>query len=411
MPPSMNYQEALDHIFASYMKVKAGHAGKFDREIRQPGAIISLARELGVLPVPERTIRITGSKGKGTTSRLVARYLKAELPEATVGLLVSPEELEHTDRMQVNGTQISKDDFARIYSGLTPRLEAALAAMPAGGYLSPSGLFMLIALVWFAEQGVSHFVLETGRGARHDEVGQITSHVSIVTSIMLEHAANLGPTLTDIAADKLSVAGNSEHLVCLPALYEAYETLIPTPPAPLAPARSLPAYPAWFEVNDRLARSAVAAHLGHEVTTEVELASPSFGWADYKGTRIAYDAIINAASADRELYREAFTGKSTLILASLPDDKDRDGLFKLFEGTGAEVREVALSGTRGYLHYEKAKADGRLLADVAFNDAAVFRKVLDDAIAEYSPDMVYIAGTQTYIRLFKMMSLDTFRST
>jgi len=403
MPPHLSYQEALDHIFASYMAVKAGHAGKFDREIRQPGTLISLAAELGVLPAPERTLRITGSKGKGTTSRLVARYLKAELPAATVGLLVSPEELDHTDRMQVNGTPVTKADFARIYTGLVPRLEALLSTMPEGGYLSPSGLFMLIALVWFKEQGVSHYVLETGRGVRHDEVGQIASDVSVVTSILLEHALNLGPTLPDIAADKLSVTRNSKHLVCLPALYETYKTLIPAPPAPLAPARRLPAYPAWFELNDRLARSAVAAHLRHEVTAEVELASPSFGWVDYKGTRIAYDAIINAASADRALYREAFSGKSTLILASLPDDKDRDGLFKLFEETGAEVREIALSGTRGYLHYEKAKADGRLLTVVAFNDAEAFRKVLDGAIAEYSPDTVYIAGTQTYIRLFKLI--------
>jgi dihydrofolate synthase/folylpolyglutamate synthase len=409
MPPHLTYQDALDHIFASYMKVKAGHAGKFDREIRQPEVIITLARALGALPAPERTIRITGSKGKGTTSRLVARYLKAELPEATVGLLVSPEEIEHTDRMQVNGTQISKSDFARIYAGLTPRLEALLAAMPEGGYLSPSGLFMLIALVWFAEQGVSHFVLETGRGVRHDEVGQIASDVSIVTSIMLEHAANLGPTIEHIAADKLSVAGNSDHLVCLPALYEAYEALIPAPPAPLAPARSLPSYPAWFAVNDRLARSAVNAHLGLEVTSEVELASPSFGWLAYRGIRIAYDAIINAASADRELYREAFTGKRTLILASLPDDKDRDGLFKLFGETGATVREIALTGTRGYLHYEKARGDGRLLAEVAFNDGKAFRKVLDDAVAELKPDVVYIAGTQTYIRLFKLALSDVYR--
>ncbi|WP_035922388.1 hypothetical protein, partial [Kordiimonas gwangyangensis] len=173
--------------------------------------------------------------------------------------------------------------------------------------------------------------------------------------------------------------------------------------------RSLPAYPAWFEVNDRLARSAVAAHLGHEVTSEVELASPSFGWVEYNGTHIAYDAIINAASADRELYREAFTGPRTLILASLPDDKDRDGLFKQFEETGATVREIALSGTRGYLHYEKAKLEGRLLAEVAFNDAWAFRKVLKDAITEFKPDVIHIAGTQTYIRLFKLAFSDIYR--
>lgn len=409
MAPTLTLQQVLDHIFASYMAAKPSHAGRYDREFRDPSVLLVLARELDVLPPRETTLRVTGSKGKGTTSRLAARYLAAERPEAKVALLVSPEELAHTDRMQLNGTPISEDAFCRIYADLAPRLEATLEALPEGGYLSPSGLFMLIALVWFKEQGATHFVLETGRGARHDEVGQIGSCVSIVTSIMLEHASNLGPTLEHIAADKLSVAGNSDHLVCLPVLHEAYRHLIPAPPAALAPARSLPAYPAWFEVNDRLARTGVARLLGHAVTAEVELASPSFGWLDYKGTRIAYDAIINASSVDSKLYREAFKGPRTLILASLPDDKDRDGLFNLFEETGAAVREIALSGTRGYLHYEKAKADGRMLTEVAFNNAEAFRKVLEGAIADFTPEVIYIAGTQTYIRLFKLALSDIYQ--
>ncbi|WP_262691277.1 folylpolyglutamate synthase/dihydrofolate synthase family protein [Kordiimonas aestuarii] len=406
MPNTLTYQAALDDIFASYMLAKPRHKGKFDREFRQPEGLIKLAQELDLLPDAARTIRVTGSKGKGTTSRLVARHLKAEVPDATVALLVSPEELEHTDRIQINGTPISETVFTRIYTALAPQLEALLQAMPEGAYLSPSGLFMLIALVWFKEQAATHFVLETGRGARHDEMGQIASHVSVVTSILLEHAANLGPAIHDIAADKLSVAHRSDHLVCLPALYETYGHLIPAPPAPLAEAKSLPAYPAWFEVNDRLARTAVEAHLGRAVTTEVTLASPSFGWIEYSGVRIAYDAIINAASADAKLYKEAFKDNRTLILASLPDDKDREGLFTIFEETGADVQEVSLSGTRGYLRYEKAREDGRLLADIAFNDPIAFRKVLDNAIVEFTPEMIYIAGTQTYIRLFKLAMND-----
>ena len=142
----MNYQQTLDDIYRTFMAVKDSVKGRPDREVRQPERLISLAGKLGILPDAARTIRITGSKGKGTTSRLIARYLEASMPDRRIALFVSPEEFEHTDRMSMNGKVIEQEDFARIYTELQPQLRKIESHLNAQEYLSPFGLFLLIAL-------------------------------------------------------------------------------------------------------------------------------------------------------------------------------------------------------------------------------------------------------------------------
>ena len=75
------YSSCLDDLYSSFMSVKHLVKGKHDSEVRQPERIIKIAKELKLIPPREHLIRITGSKGKGTVSRLVARYLKRVVVE------------------------------------------------------------------------------------------------------------------------------------------------------------------------------------------------------------------------------------------------------------------------------------------------------------------------------------------
>ncbi len=197
----MGYQRALDEIFASYLRAKDGLLGKYDREVRTPEVVVDLARRLDLLPPRDRLVRVTGSKGKGSVTRLVAALLGEARPGEPVGCVTSPEEIEHTDRMRVDGEPIPEADFVRIWSGLRGRLDLAERELPPGRYLSPSGLMLLVALSWFRERGVVHFVIEGGRGVRWDEVGRMPSKVGVVTSVFLEHAEYIGPDIADVAAD------------------------------------------------------------------------------------------------------------------------------------------------------------------------------------------------------------------
>jgi dihydrofolate synthase / folylpolyglutamate synthase len=64
-----------------------------------------------------------------------------------------------------------------------------------------------------ARQGVECAVIEAGLGGRYDATNVIPSSVQVLTSVGLEHTRWLGPTLTDIAREKLDVVQPDGTLV------------------------------------------------------------------------------------------------------------------------------------------------------------------------------------------------------
>jgi dihydrofolate synthase/folylpolyglutamate synthase len=64
-----------------------------------------------------------------------------------------------------------------------------------------------------ARRGVEVAVIEAGLGGRFDATNVIPSKVQVLTSVSLEHTRWLGPTLTDIAREKLAVVGDRGALV------------------------------------------------------------------------------------------------------------------------------------------------------------------------------------------------------
>src|ERR1700730_8313130 len=246
------------------MRVKDRVKGRPDREVRNPTRLISLAHALELVPPANQIIRVTGSKGKGTTSRLIARYLQAAHPDSKIALFVSPEEFEHRDRMSINGTPISENEFATIFEELHPRLTQLENSFGESDYFSPFGLFLLVALVWFNRNRAQIYVLESGRGVLADEVGLVPSIVSVVTSIFLEHSEALGPTIDEIAKDKLSIASTSSIVVLSESAKEYYtgsSVALSCEEIEVPSFKGSTDLPAWLTYDDKLARSAVEAFL------------------------------------------------------------------------------------------------------------------------------------------------------
>jgi dihydrofolate synthase/folylpolyglutamate synthase len=404
------YQEALDFIYSTFMRVKDSVKGLYDRDIRAPGRIVSLAEQLDIVPDPSRIVRITGSKGKGTTSRAAAAYLCSTLAAERVALFVSPEEIEHTDRIRLNGEPISQEAFVRIVNELLPRLMRIENALGPNEYISPFGLFLLIGLKWFKEMDARYFVLETGRGVRFDEVGNLRSKVGVVTSILLEHADKLGPGLEDIAKDKLSIAANSEVLVVPPAVHEVIRGFpsISLGPYTVVPPREpnrLRELPDWLETDLQLACAAVAELLEQPVrrfddAVENEI-SAAFMKGSVRGIPFALEALISLDSMDTELVESWIRRyRRILVLASFPDDKDRERIVEHLVARGASIVEVVLLGTRGYLNYTRTAADSRFpKLTCMFNDVPAFAAALAQTLDQHRPPFVYLAGTQTFMRL------------
>jgi hypothetical protein len=383
------------------MKVKSAVEGVHDRDVRRPELIINLASELGLMPTSSQVIRITGSKGKGTTTRFCAQLAQALRPSSRIALFVSPEEIEHTDRMRINGVPIDAAVFTRIASELKTHVRKIEQTLEHPHYISPLGYFLLIALKWFKEERVDHYVLECGRGVEFDDVGQISSACSVVTSILLEHPQQLGPTIEDISSNKFAIARNSESVVVSEQAFEfapafISRTTIRIVRGIVGPSERL--YPAWLDHDLALARVAVgewlAADREYVESLRIKPESASFQTGVLGGKFFVLEAAINSASIDSAFL--ASIPSPVTFLVSLPDDKDRSALIALLTRFGA-VREIALTGTRGYLHFSAAMKSTSTIEIDADGIDALYEET------QKHEGTIYFLGTQSYIRLVKRL--------
>ncbi len=161
---------------------------------------------LEVLNHPEKSmhiIHIAGTNGKGSVAAFVSSILQAASFASTekfkVGLFTSPHLIEYTERIQIDGVQISKEDVTRIGANLLNaklNLEATMF-----------DYWLAMALVYFKEQGVKYVVLETGLGGAKDSTNglSVIPDVCAITSIGLEHTQYLGDTVEKIAKEKAGI--------------------------------------------------------------------------------------------------------------------------------------------------------------------------------------------------------------
>jgi len=404
------FDECLDDIYRSYMSIKYAVEGKKDSEVRDPKIIISIARELQILPSKIDTIKITGSKGKGTVSRIVNNILVDNIQDAAVGLLVSPEEFDHNDRMKIDNQEISKEEFIRVYNLLKPTLCKYEESFTGIDYLSPSGLFLLIALYWFKENSVKHYVLELGRGAQFDEVGQIPSAVSVITSILDEHASYLGPTIKDIALNKFYVHKNSDILVLGPLSSEAdrkYQIIQDEKVIHIDDDIKDSSKPHWYLLDEKIAIVTARKYCEYSnISSPKESSrtvSASLGIDNINSTKVIYEPLVSRQSIDEKFVKNLVENhKNLTVLASLPDDKDVVELIDFFKNQDINIRLITLSGTRGYLHYKTTNESYKeiIVDDIFYLDTESMVKIIDEF--SLTSDVLYLVGTHTYIRLVKI---------
>jgi len=86
-------------------------------------------------------------------------------------------------------------------------------------------LATVLALVYFARQGIDVAVLEVGRGGQFDGVNAVPHNLALMTPISLDHTDVLGNTLVEIAREKAGVVPAGGIFVSGPQPAEASEVL------------------------------------------------------------------------------------------------------------------------------------------------------------------------------------------
>lgn len=145
-----------------------------------------------------KTIHVAGTNGKGSTVAMLASILTAG--GIKTGMYTSPHLAEYTERMMIDGQEISSQQFADAIE-YTSQFVDKIAAQ---GLDHPTEFEVLTAAAfhYFATCGVEYAIIEVGLGGRLDSTNVIVPEVSVITNVTLEHTDKCGNTIGEIANHK-----------------------------------------------------------------------------------------------------------------------------------------------------------------------------------------------------------------
>ena len=151
-----------------------------------------------------RMVHVAGTKGKGSTSALIAAALHAS--GRRTGLYTSPHVESAFERIAIAGEEPRPATLVRV----AREVKALIDALPAEGlpgHYSPTTfeILTLIAFLYFREEGCTDAVIEVGIGGRLDATNVVSPEASVITPLDLEHTDILGDTLEKIAFEKAGI--------------------------------------------------------------------------------------------------------------------------------------------------------------------------------------------------------------
>ena len=163
-------------------------------------------------------VHTAGTNGKGSTSAMIESMLRTA--GVTTGLFTSPHLVSFTERIRVNGKEISEGEVA----SLADTVRKAAANIPE---CSPTffEVTAAIAFLYFRKMKVAWAVVEVGMGGRLDATNILMPEASVITSIDLDHSEFLGTTLKEIAGEKAGIIKQGVPLITSSQHPEAMEVL------------------------------------------------------------------------------------------------------------------------------------------------------------------------------------------
>jgi dihydrofolate synthase / folylpolyglutamate synthase len=148
-------------------------------------------------------VQIAGTNGKGSTAVMLDSICRAA--GIRTGLFTSPHLISITERISINGEEISKAGFARFTAQVKETAEELVQQSKLETLPTFFEQVTAIALLAFREAKVNLAILETGLGGRLDSTTAARAETVAITSIAMDHEEYLGHSLAEIAAEKAAI--------------------------------------------------------------------------------------------------------------------------------------------------------------------------------------------------------------
>lgn len=201
----MNYNEIVNFIETS---MKFGCRPGLERT----------AKLLDFLGNPQKSLKlvhVAGTNGKGSTTAMIASILSSA--GYKTGMYISPHLYRNTERMTIEGVEITEEDFVRYATEVLDKVEL----MREKGLEAPTQfeMYTAMAFLYFERTKVDFAVIEVGLGGRYDATNVIEPLLSVITSISYDHTDILGDTIEKIAYEKAGIIKKDGTVILYPQLY------------------------------------------------------------------------------------------------------------------------------------------------------------------------------------------------
>jgi len=286
----MEYHSALRYIYSLVDYEKK----RIERYSPEEFRLERVAQFLKVLGNPQQsypTIHIAGTKGKGSTSAMLASIARES--NLKVGLYTSPHLHTYRERMQINNAPISRSEMAALVEEIQPRVKS----IPG---LTMFEVTTALAFLYFARHAVDLAVIEVGLGGRLDATNVITPLVSVITSLSLDHTYLLGDTLAEIAGEKAGIIKPGIPVVSAPQKAEALTVLRQTAETRTAPLTIVGQDWTWESKTQTLHGQTITARSTGSSPLEGDYDMPLLGdfQQENAATAIATAAVLKELGQD-----------------------------------------------------------------------------------------------------------------
>ena len=173
-----------------------------------------MRRLMTALGHPERrfqSIHVVGTNGKSSTVRMIAAILAHH--GLRTGSYLSPHLLSFVERIRIDDADLEPAAFAAAVQRAARAAELVDRSLAGEDRVTQFEALTAAAYSELASRSVEVAVIEAGLGGRYDATNVVPSKVQVLTSVGLEHTRWLGPTIADIAAEKLDVVQAGATLV------------------------------------------------------------------------------------------------------------------------------------------------------------------------------------------------------